>query len=153
MTKTERTIYAILGPTRYNIFPLVCAVDQVMHLLFECKVAMEDILEVIVGNIQDEYDNDEPVIQKIDDDTYLISGLAPLAKVAEELGIEFEETEFETLNGYLISRLDKIPDEDEHSRIEACGYLFQIEKVANKMIETVRVRRLPEEAVADEIQE
>ncbi len=44
MTKTERTIYAILGPTRYNIFPLVCAVDQVMHLLFECKVAMEDIL-------------------------------------------------------------------------------------------------------------
>ena len=73
--------------------------------------------------------------------------------MAEELGIEFEETEFETLNGYLISRLDKIPDEDEHSRIEACGYLFQIEKVANKMIETVRVSRLPEEAVADKIQE
>ena len=116
-------------------------------------VAMEDILEVIVGNIQDEYDNDEPVIQKIDDDTYLISGLAPLTVVAEELGIEFEETEFETLNGYLISRLDKIPDEDEHSRIEACGYLFQIEKVANKMIETVRVSRLPKEAVADKIQE
>lgn len=107
-------------------------------------VAMEDILEVIVGNIQDEYDNDEPLIQKLDQDTYLISGLAPLEQVEEELGTEFGETEFETLNGYLISKLDKIPDEDEHSQIQANGYLFQIEKVANKMIETVKVQRLPE---------
>ena len=107
-------------------------------------VAMEDILEVIVGNIQDEYDNDEPLIQKLDQDTYLISGLAPLDQLEEELGTEFGETEFETLNGYLISKLDKIPDEDEHSQIQADGYLFQIEKVANKMIETVKVHRLPE---------
>ena len=107
-------------------------------------VAMEDILEVIVGNIQDEYDNDEPLIHKLDQDTYLISGLAPLEQVEEELGTEFGETEFETLNGYLISKLDKIPDEDEHSQIQADGYLFQIEKVANKMIETVKVQRLPE---------
>ena len=107
-------------------------------------VAMEDILEVIVGNIQDEYDNDEPLIQKLDQHTYLISGLAPLEQVEEELGTEFGETEFETLNGYLISKLDKIPDEDEHSQIQANGYLFQIEKVANKMIETVKVQRLPE---------
>ena len=105
---------------------------------------MEDILEVIVGNIQDEYDNDEPLIQKLDQHTYLISGLAPLEQVEEELGTEFGETEFETLNGYLISKLDKIPDEDEHSQIQANGYLFQIEKVANKMIETVKVQRLPE---------
>ena len=107
-------------------------------------VAMEDILEVIVGNIQDEYDNDEPLIQKLDQHTYLISGLAPLEQVEEELGTEFGETEFETLNGYLISKLDKIPDEDEHSQIQTDGYLFQIEKVANKMIETVKVQRLPE---------
>lgn len=107
-------------------------------------VAMEDILEVIVGNIQDEYDNDEPLIQKLDQDTYLISGLAPLDQLEEELGTEFGETEFETLNGYLISKLDKIPDEDERSQIQTDGYLFQIEKVANKMIETVKARRLPE---------
>ena len=67
-----------------------------------------------------------------------------LSALEEELGTEFGETEFETLNGYLISKLDKIPDEDEHSQIQADGYLFQIEKVANKMIETVKVQRLPE---------
>ena len=44
MTKTERTIYAILGPTRYNILPLVCAIERTMNLLFERRVAMEDIL-------------------------------------------------------------------------------------------------------------
>ena len=44
MTKTERTIYAILGPTRYNIFPLACAIDRIVCLLFERKIAMEDIL-------------------------------------------------------------------------------------------------------------
>ena len=116
-------------------------------------VAMEDILEVIVGNIQDEYDNDEPLIQKKDDGTYLISGLTPLDEVAEELDMEFEETEFETLNGYLISKLDKIPDEDERSQIQAGGYLFQIEKVANKMIESVKVTRLPDEDNVAKIQE
>ena len=44
MTKTERTIYAILGPTRYNIFPLASAVDRMMELLFARSMAMEDIL-------------------------------------------------------------------------------------------------------------
>ena len=116
-------------------------------------VAMEDILEVIVGNIQDEYDDDEPLIQKLSDDTYLISGLAPLEQVEEELGMKFEETEFETLNGYLISRLDKIPDEDERSKIETDGYLFKIEKVANKMIETVKAQKLPEKEIVAKIQE
>lgn len=116
-------------------------------------VAMEDILEVIVGNIQDEYDNDEPLIQKLDNETWLISGLAPLEQIEEELGIKFEETELETLNGYLISRLDKIPDEDERSQIETDGYLFKIEKVANKMIETVKVKKLPDGDVIAKIQE
>ena len=116
-------------------------------------VAMEDILEVIVGNIQDEYDNDEPLIRRQDDNTWMISGLAPLTQVSEELNIEFEETEFETLNGYLISRLDKIPDENERSQIKTGGYLFQIEKVANKMIETVKVCRLPEGEAVEKIQE
>ena len=44
MTKTERTIYAILGPTRYNIFPLTCAIDKIVELLFTRSMAMEEIL-------------------------------------------------------------------------------------------------------------
>ena len=138
-TKEVTSLFQMMQSQKLQMVIIADEYGQTAGLL-----AMEDILEVIVGNIQDEYDNDEPLIQKLDQHTYLISGLAPLEQVEEELGTEFGETEFETLNGYLISKLDKIPDEDEHSQIQADGYLFQIEKVANKMIETVKVQRLPE---------
>ena len=105
-------------------------------------VAMEDILEVIVGNIQDEYDNDEPLIQKVDQHTYLISGLAPLEQVEEELGTEFGETEFETLNGYLTNILGHIPtDKDVDTSIKAIGYCFTILSIGNKTIGKVKVER------------
>lgn len=108
-------------------------------------VAMEDILEEIVGNIQDEYDNDETMIEKLSDGDYLISGLAPLDEVGKMLGLPLDDVDFETLNGYLISKLDKIPSDDDRSEIIADGYSFRILSVANKTIERVRVHRLPEE--------
>ena len=72
---------------------------------------MEDILEEIVGNIWDEYDDEEQLIMKSGDGSYTMSGMAPLEDVAEALGISFEEEEEEdidTVNGFLISRLDRI---------------------------------------------
>ncbi|MDY3919987.1 MAG: hemolysin family protein [Candidatus Limivivens sp.] len=106
-------------------------------------VAMEDILEEIVGNIQDEYDNDENMIEKISDSCYIMNGMTALEDVEETLQTTLHvDADIETLNGYLISKLDKIPDEDEHSAIEEDGYCFQILSVANKTIEKVRVTRL-----------
>ncbi len=116
-------------------------------------VAMEDILEEIVGNIQDEYDNDETMIEKLGDGDYIISGLAPLDEVAEMLGIKLEDVEFETLNGYLISKLDKIPSDDERSEILTDGYSFQILSVANKIIEKVKAHRLPQESEEEKAEE
>lgn len=113
-------------------------------------VTMEDILEEIVGNIQDEYDNDEASIEKLPNGDYLILGLAPLDEVADALQIEFQEEDFETLNGYLISKLDKIPSEDERSEITAYGYSFRIMSVANKIIEKVKVHKLKEEQGTEE---
>ena len=77
-------------------------------------VALEDILEEIVGNIQDEYDEDEAFIEKIGDNTYLMKGLTPLEDVEEVLNIKLHNEEYETLNGFLVYRLDKVPEEDEH---------------------------------------
>lgn len=113
-------------------------------------VAMEDILEEIVGNIEDEYDNEETLIEKQENGEFLISGMAPLDDVADALGIEFQEDDFETLNGYLISKLDKIPSDDDRSQIQAYGYNFAILSVANKIIEKVKVHKLPEK---DDLQE
>lgn len=106
-------------------------------------VTMEDILEEIVGNILDEYDEDECFILSQEDGSFQMDGMTPLQDVEETLGISFEEEDYETLNGYLIYRLDRIPEEDEQTIIEEKGYSFQIMEVENKTIKWVKVTRLP----------
>lgn len=112
-------------------------------------VAMEDILEEIVGNIMDEYDEDIEHIEEKGNDKYVIEGKTPLEELEERFGISFEDEEFETLNGFLISRLDKIPEPDEEFDVDYGGFNFRIISVENKMIQSVLVTRLPEEAKED----
>lgn len=112
-------------------------------------VAMEDILEEIVGNIEDEHDEEKQMIRLQTDGSYLMDGMADFSDVTEELELklgEDEKDEFETLNGFLISLIDKIPSDDEVFSTTAYGYLFEILSVENKMIQTVRVTKLPDEA-------
>ena len=106
-------------------------------------VTMEDILEEIVGNIQDEYDNEQPTIRREADGSYLMDGMAPLDEVVDELGfsLEDDEEEYDTLNGLLISRLDRIPADGEQAEVVAGGYRFQIMKVENKMIRLVKITK------------
>ena len=108
-------------------------------------ITLEDILEEIVGNIFDEYDEEESVIQKMEDGVYLIDGLAPLEEVGESLGIEFDEEDFDTLNGFLISSLDRIPKDGEQPGVDFGGYEFEVLSVENKMIHTVRVCKKAED--------
>ncbi|MEG2232199.1 MAG: hemolysin family protein, partial [Lachnospiraceae bacterium] len=102
-------------------------------------IAMEDILEEIVGNILDEYDEDEKHVEEKGENTYIVEGMTPLDEVEELLHIEFEENEFDTMNGYLISKLDKIPEEDEEFNIDISGYNFKILSVKNKMIDKILI--------------
>ena len=111
-------------------------------------VTMEDILEEIVGNILDEYDEDEQFIVRGTDGILTMSGMTPLEDAQEELGVTFPEEDLEnydTINGLLISRLDRIPGEEEKPEVQYQGDLFSVLKVENKMIASVRVTRLPEE--------
>lgn len=108
-------------------------------------VAMEDILEEIVGNIQDEYDNEVPLIREEPDGAYLMDGMAPLTEVSDVLDISLEEEEYDTLNGLLISRLDRIPSDGEKAQVKEWGYLFQILEVEDKMIRLVKITKSNEE--------
>lgn len=115
-------------------------------------IAMEDILEEIVGNILDEYDEDEAHIEETENaDEYLIEGITPLEELEERFHISFNEEEFDTLNGFMISKMDKIPEEDEEFSIDVDGYEFKIVQVENRMIKSVLVKRLPEKKKAEEI--
>ncbi len=108
-------------------------------------VTMEDILEEIVGNILDEYDEDEEYVTENPDGSYLFDGMTPLEEVAETLSITFDEEDsdtYDTFNGFLISRLNRIPDEGERLELTYQGYEFRILKVENKMIHTVQAVKL-----------
>lgn len=105
-------------------------------------VTMEDILEEIVGNILDEYDEDEELISRKADGSLVFDGLTPLEDVERELGIEFEEEDrenFDTLNGFLVSRLNRVPKEGETPQVSYGDFLFQVMSVENKVIRSVTV--------------
>lgn len=107
---------------------------------FSGIVTMEDLIEEIMGDIEDEYDIDEPEIRKIDERTYLISGSITLEDLNEALNIELDEEseEYETLGGLLIYLLGYIPNDDEKITIEHKNIVFHIEEVKGRRIQLVR---------------
>ena len=117
-------------------------------------VTIEDILEEIVGNILDEYDEEEEFITPAGNGAYLMNGLTPLDDVMDALGIEFTDEDYDTydtLNGFLLSRLERIPQEHERPELEFAGYHFKVMQAGNKMIESVLVSPAsqPEESGAE----
>lgn len=106
-------------------------------------VAMEDFLEEIVGNIQDEYDKEEKMILSVDNDSYVVKGSISLEDLEDELDIVIEHEDFDTLNGLLISILDRIPMDGEKATLQYGGYRFDILETLNKMIGRVKITKLP----------
>ena len=107
-------------------------------------VTMEDILEEIVGNIFDEHDAEEEQIVEEADGSYVIDGMTDFDDVCELLEILGEELEdFDTLSGFLISRINKIPVNGEHYQVSAYGYRFDVLLVEHRVIRTVRVTKEP----------
>lgn len=107
-------------------------------------ITMEDILEEIVGNIFDEYDDEEAFIEQKGEDCYEIDGLTPLEELGEELGIDFSNEDYETLNGLMISYLERIPEDNEEFDMDYDGYNFKVLAVENKTIKRVLVSKNPQ---------
>ncbi len=109
-------------------------------------VAMEDMLEEIVGDIQDEYDDEEQEIIPQSDGSWLVRGFTMLEELGDALGVDFSEEEADTVNGFVISRLGRLPSEEEteYPLITEYGYSFEISKVSGKQIDTVTVSTVAE---------
>ena len=105
-------------------------------------VTMEDILEELVGNIFDEYDDVETEYEVIDNNTYLMNGNMTLEDVSELLGITLPEGEYETLSGYLLEKLGRIPEEEEYPVIEDENIIYKIEEYEDKRIIRVKVCKI-----------
>ena len=113
-------------------------------------LALEDILEEIVGNIQDEYDEDASYIKENGKDEYIIEGMMPLDELEEQLDIALEEENFDTVNGFVISKLEHIPEEGEEFEFWCQGYLFKILEVKDRMIQRVQASKMPMPEAGDE---
>ena len=115
-------------------------------------VTMEDILEEIVGEIYDEYDEVEDIYQEIDENTFILSGSMAIYEVEGLLNIEIEDGDYDTLSGYLIEELGRIPSEKEKKIVvETPDITYKIEEIKDKRI--TRVKACKNNPKKDEIEE
>lgn len=101
-------------------------------------VAMEDILEEIVGNILDEYDEEDVNIVRREDGAYVVKGSTTLEEIEEKLHIKFDE-DCETINGYLVSKFERILENDERPEIVIDNVKYKVLSVKNRMISVVLI--------------
>ncbi len=115
-------------------------------------LTMEDILEELVGNIFDEYDDVEIEYKKIDNNTYLVEGSVSLYELKRILNIELPEGDYETLSGYLLDKLGRLPEENEHPVIEDEKLTYRIEEYEDKRIQWVKIcknKQEPKETIEE----
>ncbi|EMS72395.1 hemolysin family protein [Ruminiclostridium cellobioparum] len=104
-------------------------------------VTLEDLIEEIVGNIFDEDDDEEKELEKIDDNTFIIKGSISLDEAQEILGATLPVDDYETLSGFIIGQIGRIPEKGDEPTIEFNEFVFKVEEVEEKKVSKVKVCR------------
>lgn len=113
-------------------------------------ISVEDIVEQIVGDIDDEFDEEDRIINKIDDNTFEIDGNVYLDDLEEEIGVSLDSENSDTIGGYLIDLMGEVPKEKKnYSPIIQNYYEFTILKVRDRRIEKLKLHILPDNKLED----
>lgn len=113
-------------------------------------VTMEDLLEAIVGNIQDEYDNEEEEVQKVGDTAYHFDGSISLEDVEKIMDVHFnEDTDYDTLSGLITDLIGRIPNDGEHPSLQVGNVLFSVLNVSDRRISKIRAEKISAEVEED----
>ncbi|HET7478052.1 MAG TPA: hemolysin family protein [Rubrobacteraceae bacterium] len=110
---------------------------------FEGLFTIEDILEEIVGEIRDEFDEEEPAVRKLSDGSYSVDGRIPISVVNEALGSEFESEDFDTIGGLVLGSLGRVPDTGDEVTLD--GYALRVDEVDGTRVAQVIIREAPPE--------
>ena len=110
-------------------------------------ITLEDLLEEIVGDIEDEYDEIYRLSKKIDDNHYVVNGRMPLDKFNQLFKTAIASEEVDTIAGYMIEELGYFPKDDEHATIQTGEYLLTTTQVESGRIRGIRVTREPVQTV------
>ena len=108
-------------------------------------VTLEDVLESIVGNIQDEYDDEEEEISKIDDTTFTVDGVTYIDELDEVFHVSLPEGDYDTVGGFIISRLGYLSQDGEMNVVEYKNLRFTVLNVEDRRIGKVKIEILPVE--------
>ncbi|CAM3414563.1 hemolysin family protein [Marinicrinis lubricantis] len=103
-------------------------------------VTLEDIIEELVGEIQDEFDNERPEIEKLDAGRYSIDGRMLIEEVNDLLGIHIDSEDYDTIGGWMVSKVDLPPEEGQSIRLE--GFEFAVEETDQMRILRIRIKRM-----------
>ena len=105
--------------------------------------SIEDMLEEIVGNITDEFDEEEQQIVRLDDGDLLVSGDTPLSEIEDVLDIDLPDEDYDTIAGFVIHLLDRIPDESETPEVTYGNVVVKVVSIEEKWISKIRIHVLP----------
>lgn len=107
-------------------------------------VTMEDLLEAIVGNIQDEYDHEEEEIQKVSDNKFTVDGATYIDEISDLVGVDLPEGDYDTIAGLVVEMLGRIPKPDEHPTVTVQNLLLTVEEVEDRRISQIMIEKLPQ---------
>jgi CBS domain containing-hemolysin-like protein len=133
----NRPIDAILKDLQKQEVQLAIVIDEWGS--FEGLITIEDIIEEIVGEIRDEFDEEEPTIRKLPDGSYSIDGSASIGVVNEALGSQLESEDFDTIGGLVFGVIGRAPKVGDEVHLD--GYLFRVEEVEGQRIAQVVARK------------
>ncbi|NLJ97120.1 MAG: HlyC/CorC family transporter [Clostridiales bacterium] len=102
-------------------------------------VTMEDLVEEVMGDIEDEYDPELPKVVKLDNNTYLVDGLVTIGELNNKLDLNLYSENYDTISGFLIDQIGSIPKEEDDRTIELDNLVFKLESVKNKRIDKVKI--------------
>lgn len=106
---------------------------------FSGIVTMEDLVEEVMGDIDDEYDPISYKIKKVDDTTYLLDGMVTIDELNNRLDLHLFSDNYDTISGYLIERIGSIPKEHDDRTVEIGNLVFKLESVKHKRIDKVKL--------------
>lgn len=113
-------------------------------------VTLEDLLESIVGNIQDEYDNEEQEIYKVSDNTFTVDGATSIDEISDLVGVDLPEGDYDTIAGLVVEMLGRIPRPNENPSVTIQNLTLTVQSVEDRRIAKILIEKHPETEDDDE---
>ncbi len=106
-------------------------------------ITLEDLLESIVGNIQDEYDNEEEEIHQVSERVFTVDGSTSIDEISDLTGVELPEGDYDTIAGLVTEQLGRIPKEGERPKVEVAGLAITVLEVEDQRLSRLLIVKLP----------